>query len=593
MPRDDRDLEMGSRKKCRSHHLISFAVLASTLGSTFEWFDFAIYAYIAPDIGAVFFTGFSEAAALNLANAVLAVTYLARPLGGVLIAHVGDVRGRKVALQLSVALMSLSSLLLGLCPGYDMIGAAAPALLLLLRTAQGLSVGGQCAGAQVLTYESTPARRRGFSLALLDMASGLGFSLAAAAAAALDALPDAERRQWGWRVPFLAGLPLGLLVCWLQARADESPEFVAAVAGAEVSEAKPEVEAEAEVEAAAEAGVEVIVVDMTSNAVLGSFDGDDRPCFDRAFSGDEAASPVPTAQPQPQPQPSPSPSQPPPPRPAPLAAALRRYGPLRLAAAAAPAAAVAVCAYLVSTWVPLYCTTLAPPAARAAESAATGGNGSSNWFFRRAHAVTAVVLLAKAACFTPLAGLVVDRAGAARALGFSLAALAVLLPLMMRALEVRRLTATTDGVATSAYSVPSAATALAWYVLAPLPLAAAVPALQLYLSSLFADPRLRYSAVALAYNSPLAVFGGTVNLVATALYRHSGGSGGSGAAGSDSGTGGSTFGVGAYASALCAVAVGSLLLLERSRAGLGLRDKYQLQPQVELRSRGSVNSERG
>src|SRR5215468_9238690 len=186
-------------------------VAAGMIGNLLEWYDFAIYGYFAAAIGRHFFPHQDPVAQLLSAFGVFAVGYLIRPMGGALIGHIGDRFGRRTALTFSVAAMAISTFLVGLLPGYATIGLAAPVALTLLRVVQGLSVGGEYTSSVVFLVEHAPERRRGLMGALAASGSALGILLGSTVGAAFAAtMSTARLDEWGWRIPFLLGLVVGI-----------------------------------------------------------------------------------------------------------------------------------------------------------------------------------------------------------------------------------------------------------------------------------------------------------------------------------------------------------------------------------------------
>ena len=186
-------------------------VAAGMIGNLLEWYDFAIYGYFAAAIGRHFFPHQDPVAQLLSAFGVFAVGYLMRPVGGALIGHIGDRFGRRVALTFSVVAMAIPTFLIGLLPGYATIGLAAPVALTLLRMVQGLSVGGEYTSSMVFLVEQAPERRRGLMGALASCGATAGILLGSAVGAGFAAtMSSAALEAWGWRIPFLLGLVVGI-----------------------------------------------------------------------------------------------------------------------------------------------------------------------------------------------------------------------------------------------------------------------------------------------------------------------------------------------------------------------------------------------
>ena len=186
-------------------------IAAGTIGNVLEWYDFAIYGYFATAIGRQFFPHEDPVAQLLSAFGVFALGYLMRPVGGALIGHIGDRLGRRAALTLSVAAMAIPTFLIGLLPGYATLGLLAPIALTLLRMVQGLSVGGEYTSSMVFLVERAPEGRRGLMGALTSCGACGGILLGSAVGAGFAAtMPTAALESWGWRIPFLLGLVVGI-----------------------------------------------------------------------------------------------------------------------------------------------------------------------------------------------------------------------------------------------------------------------------------------------------------------------------------------------------------------------------------------------
>jgi MFS family permease len=199
----------------------------AALGGALEFYDFVVFVFFAATMGALFFPAdMPDWMKLAQAFGIFAAGYLARPLGGVVLAHFGDLLGRKRMFMLSILMMAVPTLLIGLLPTYATAGALAPALLLLLRILQGAAIGGEAPGAWVFVSEHVSPRHR--SLACGTLSAGLlaGILVGALVAAGLSAaLDDAHLLAWGWRVPFLVGGAFGLGAMWVRRKLHETPVF--------------------------------------------------------------------------------------------------------------------------------------------------------------------------------------------------------------------------------------------------------------------------------------------------------------------------------------------------------------------------------
>jgi MFS transporter, MHS family, proline/betaine transporter len=186
-------------------------IAAGVIGNVLEWYDFAIYAYFAAAIGRQFFPHQDAVAQLLSAFGVFALGYLMRPIGGALVGHIGDQFGRRAALTFSVTAMAIPTFLIGLLPGYATLGLWAPTALTLLRMVQGLSVGGEYTSSMVFLVEHAPEGRRGLMGALAASGATGGILLGSGVGAAFAATLSATALEsWGWRIPFLLGLVVGI-----------------------------------------------------------------------------------------------------------------------------------------------------------------------------------------------------------------------------------------------------------------------------------------------------------------------------------------------------------------------------------------------
>ncbi|ASK62396.1 MFS transporter [Virgibacillus phasianinus] len=203
------------------------SVYATGIGNAMEWFDFGLYSYLAVIISQNFFSYVqNDELKLILTFGTFAIAFLMRPLGGVIFGKIGDKMGRKVVLTTTIILMAISTLLIGLLPTYEQIGIWAPILLLIARIIQGFSTGGEYAGAMVYIAESSPDNKRNMLGSGLEIGTLAGFILASLLASTLFiTLSDEQMHSWGWRIPFLLGLPLGLVGLYLRKSLNETPIF--------------------------------------------------------------------------------------------------------------------------------------------------------------------------------------------------------------------------------------------------------------------------------------------------------------------------------------------------------------------------------
>ncbi|TDD19727.1 MFS transporter [Kribbella turkmenica] len=204
------------------------SLVAGTVGNFVEWYEFGAYGFFATVIAANFFssTSTSDAESLIKTYASFALAFFFRPIGAAVFGRVGDRIGRRPTLILVLLLMTLSTTLIGLLPTYATVGAAAPWLLTLVRALQGLSAGGEFGGAVSIMTEFAPRTKRGLYGAWQSFTVALGLLAGAGLAATLATVLSQEAlTDWGWRVPFLLALPLGLVALWLRLRLDETPSF--------------------------------------------------------------------------------------------------------------------------------------------------------------------------------------------------------------------------------------------------------------------------------------------------------------------------------------------------------------------------------
>jgi len=199
---------------------------ASTFGTIFEWYDFFLYGTLASSIARHFFSGVNETTGFILALASFGIGFLVRPLGALIFGRIGDMVGRKSTFLITLTGMGSATVLIGCIPEYSAIGIAAPLLLVLLRTMQGLAIGGEFAGAITYVFEHAPRQRRGFYTGFLTSSAmiGLLLSLLVIALARL-AMSEADFLAWGWRVPFVISLPLLAICLWIRLKLHESPAF--------------------------------------------------------------------------------------------------------------------------------------------------------------------------------------------------------------------------------------------------------------------------------------------------------------------------------------------------------------------------------
>ncbi|WP_413491473.1 MFS transporter [Morganella psychrotolerans] len=198
----------------------------SSLGGTLEFYDFVIFVFFTGTLTHLFFPGDNEVIAQMKTLGIFAAGYLARPLGGIIMAHFGDIIGRKRMFTLSIFLMAVPTLVIGLLPTYESIGVAAPVLLLLMRILQGAAIGGEMPGAWVFIAEHTPQQRYGLGVGTLTSGITGGILLGSLVAIAVQATYSAEEvSAWAWRIPFVLGGVFGLISVYLRRFLQETPIF--------------------------------------------------------------------------------------------------------------------------------------------------------------------------------------------------------------------------------------------------------------------------------------------------------------------------------------------------------------------------------
>jgi MHS family proline/betaine transporter-like MFS transporter len=202
-------------------------IVAGAIGNVLEWYDFAVYGYFAAAIGRAFFPEEDSVAQILAAFGIFAVGFLMRPVGGAVIGSIGDKFGRRTALTVSVAAMAIPTFLVGTLPDYQVLGIAAPIILTLLRMVQGLSVGGEYTTSIIFIIEQAPPNRRAL-VGAMGCCGAVGGILLGSATGALLASVMSEQalESWGWRIPFILGLVVGLAGVVLRRHVHESPNSV-------------------------------------------------------------------------------------------------------------------------------------------------------------------------------------------------------------------------------------------------------------------------------------------------------------------------------------------------------------------------------
>ena len=225
-------------------------IMASSAGTIFEWYDFYLYGALAAIIGAQFFTAFPENTRNVFALLAFAAGFIVRPFGALVFGALGDRIGRKYTFLMTIVIMGISTFLVGVLPNYESIGVAAPVILIMLRMAQGLALGGEYGGAAIYVAEHAPANQRGYFTAFIQTTATLGLLLSlivilsvqgyvngayadvplmkdGAAVLMANGSPTMVKafNAWGWRVPFIGSIFLLLISLYIRLQMNESPAF--------------------------------------------------------------------------------------------------------------------------------------------------------------------------------------------------------------------------------------------------------------------------------------------------------------------------------------------------------------------------------
>ncbi|WP_375455141.1 MFS transporter [uncultured Methylobacterium sp.] len=201
-------------------------IFASSLGTVFEWYDFYLYGSLAAIIGAQFFSAYPPATRDIFALLAFAAGFIVRPFGALVFGRVGDLVGRKYTFLVTILIMGLSTFIVGMLPNAATIGIAAPIILIVLRLAQGLALGGEYGGAATYVAEHAPNGRRGFYTSWIQTTATLGLFLSLLVILATRSFTGEEAfREWGWRIPFLVSVLLLGISVWIRMQLSESPAF--------------------------------------------------------------------------------------------------------------------------------------------------------------------------------------------------------------------------------------------------------------------------------------------------------------------------------------------------------------------------------
>src|ERR1700685_2320164 len=204
-----------------------FVILASSLGTVFEWYDFYLYGSLASIIGAQFFSAYPPATRDIFALLAFAAGFLVRPFGAIVFGRIGDIVGRKYTFLITILIMGLSTFIVGLLPNAATIGFAAPVILIALRLAQGLALGGEYGGAATYVAEHAPHNKRGLYTSFIQTTATLGLFLSLLVILGTrTAMGEADFGDWGWRIPFWVSAILLVISVWIRLKLSESPAFM-------------------------------------------------------------------------------------------------------------------------------------------------------------------------------------------------------------------------------------------------------------------------------------------------------------------------------------------------------------------------------
>src|ERR1700719_974341 len=203
-----------------------FVILASSLGTVFEWYDFYLYGSLASIIGAQFFSAYPPATRDIFALLAFAAGFLVRPFGAIVFGRIGDIVGRKYTFLVTILIMGLSTFIVGLLPNAATIGFAAPVILIGLRLVQGLALGGEYGGAATYVAEHAPPGKRGYYTSWIQTTATVGLLMALMLVYVVRKWQGEETfAGWGWRIPFLLSAILLVVSIWIRMQLEESPVF--------------------------------------------------------------------------------------------------------------------------------------------------------------------------------------------------------------------------------------------------------------------------------------------------------------------------------------------------------------------------------
>lgn len=218
----------------RAHRRV---IVASSLGTMFEWYDFYLYGSLAALIGRQFFSGVNETTAFIFALLAFAAGFAVRPFGAIIFGRLGDLAGRKHTFLITIVIMGVATAFVGVLPAYESIGIAAPVILIGLRLLQGLAVGGEYGGAATYVAEHAPPGQRAYYTSWIQVTAAAGMILSLIVILGCRWILGSEFDVWGWRVPFLLSIILLGISVYIRLQLEESPVFLEMRAGGKLSKA--------------------------------------------------------------------------------------------------------------------------------------------------------------------------------------------------------------------------------------------------------------------------------------------------------------------------------------------------------------------
>jgi len=211
-------------------------IIAGMIGNALEWYDFALYGHFALILSKHFFPSYDPYVGLIATYSIFAAGFVMRPIGGVIFGYIGDKYGRRTSLAASILLMAIPTACIGLLPTYASIGILAPIALAVIRLIQGASIGGEFSGCIAFLVEYAPIKKRGLvgSVSMMSLTGGMLLGSLVATAVA-HSMPEADFEAWGWRIPFLLGLVVGLIGIYVRMGLEESPIYLKAKESNDIS----------------------------------------------------------------------------------------------------------------------------------------------------------------------------------------------------------------------------------------------------------------------------------------------------------------------------------------------------------------------